>query len=162
VEYLREAKEEADVRCSKLDQDLKDKTNAYDDLLVEYRGAQGKLEQQIIELRSELRLKTDELERTLLKFEDMVTGVRTTKAENEMLKDKVDILKQEFYKLEHRNKSESAELKASYAVCKEKLAQYEAMERDIDNAIVNQGVELNAPTAAKRRMKQSLELSSKL
>jgi len=47
-------------------------------------------------------MKIDEHERLSIKFEDMVTGMRHTKAENEMLKDKVDILKQEFYKQENR------------------------------------------------------------
>ena len=162
VEFLREAKEEADVKIQKIEQDLKDKTNGYDELLLESRSTQGKQEQQLIEIRSELRMKTDEHERLSIKFEDMVTGMRHTKAENEMLKDKVDILKQEFYKQENRQKSESAELKASYAVAREKLQQYEAMEQDIDHAITTQGLEINAPTTAKRRMKHSLEISAKL
>ena len=162
VEFLREAKEEADVKIQKIEQDLKDKTNGYDELLLESRSTQGKQEQQLIEVRSELRMKIDEHERLSIKFEDMVTGMRHTKAENEMLKDKVDILKQEFYKQENRQKSESAELKASYAVAREKLQQYEAMEQDIDHAITTQGLEINAPTTAKRRMKHSLEISGKL
>ena len=53
-------------------------------------------------------------------------------------------------------------MKAAYAVAREKLQHYEAMEQDIDNAITTQGLEINAPTTAKRRMKHSLELSGKL
>ena len=38
-------------------------------------------------------MKTDEHERLSIKFEDMVTGMRHTKAENEMLKDTDSLLK---------------------------------------------------------------------
>eukprot|EP00358_Blepharisma_japonicum_P001834 CAMPEP_0202953056 /NCGR_PEP_ID=MMETSP1395-20130829/43071_1 /ASSEMBLY_ACC=CAM_ASM_000871 /TAXON_ID=5961 /ORGANISM="Blepharisma japonicum, Strain Stock R1072" /LENGTH=404 /DNA_ID=CAMNT_0049665351 /DNA_START=765 /DNA_END=1975 /DNA_ORIENTATION=+ len=163
VEYLKESKEEAELKLSRLEQDYKDKCDAYDAIMIEFRNMQKKLEEQLQELRSELRLKTDNLERTHNVYEDTIKALRHSKAENEMLKEKVDVLRQEFYKAETKCTQENAELKAELAVARENLHQYALIEQELDDAIRNQDVEgFQAPTTAKRRIKQSLELAKQL
>jgi progesterone-induced-blocking factor 1 len=102
--------------------------------------------------------------------------VKETKLENEVLRQKVDVLKQEFYKLESTSRQGGSETKAELAVCKERLANYEMIEKELDNAIMNvaNGEEANevgsalvstitsAPTTAKRRIQQSLLLANRL
>ena len=71
----------------------------------------------------------------------------------------------------------NADIKAELAVCKERLANYEHIEKELDNAIVGvaQGEEgqgdignlllqtiHSAPTASKRRIQQSLLLAKRL
>eukprot|EP00349_Pseudokeronopsis_sp_Brazil_P011038 CAMPEP_0202979374 /NCGR_PEP_ID=MMETSP1396-20130829/85544_1 /ASSEMBLY_ACC=CAM_ASM_000872 /TAXON_ID= /ORGANISM="Pseudokeronopsis sp., Strain Brazil" /LENGTH=101 /DNA_ID=CAMNT_0049718775 /DNA_START=1490 /DNA_END=1795 /DNA_ORIENTATION=- len=63
--------------------------------------------------------------------------VKELKLENEALKQKVDLLKSEYYKLESLNRQGSADIKAELAVCKERLANYELIEKELDQAIMN-------------------------
>jgi len=163
VEYLKEAKEEAEGKLLRLEQDLKSKSEAYDALLLEHRTFQSRLEEQLSELRSELRLKSEQLERTHNVYEDTLNALRANKAENEMLRDKVDILRQEFYKSETKCAQENADLRAQLAVARENLQQYAMIEQELDKAIEDQDIDgFQAPTSAKRRIQQSLNLAKQL
>lgn len=163
VEFLKEAKEQTDLRALKLEQGAKDTTEAYELLLIEHRNMQSRLDQLMHELRSELRLKTDQLDRSNNIYEDTVGALRHSKAENSMLKDKLDLLQQEIYKTDSRAIQENAEVKAKLAVAQENLAQYALIEQELDDAIRNNdGAGLQAPTTAKRRVQQSLELAKQL
>jgi hypothetical protein len=46
-------------------------------------------------------------------------------------------LKSEYYKLESTNRTSNADIKAELAVCKERLANYELIEKELDQAIMN-------------------------
>ena len=99
-------------------------------------------------------------------YDDNLALVKETKLENEVLKQKSELLKQEFYKLESTARQGSADIKAELAVCKERLANYEMIEKELDQAIMNvaTGDETgevgsalvntitSAPTTAKRRI----------
>lgn len=160
VQYLKESKEESELKLSRLEQDYKDKSEGYDSLLVEFRMMQSRLEEQLQGLRGELRIKSENLERTHNVYEDTIKALRHSKAENELLKEKVDVLRQEFYKSETKCTQENAELRAEMAVARENLQQYALIEQELDEAIKNQDVEgFQAPTTSKRRIKQSLELA---
>jgi len=97
--------------------------------------------------------------------------VKETKLENESLKQKLDLLKQEYYKLESQARQGSGEIRAELAVCKERLAHYELIEKELDQAIMHvasdsqdttgEGFEVGnaliqtitqAPTTSKRRI----------
>jgi len=96
--------------------------------------------------------------------------VKETKIENEALRQKMDILKSEYYKLESTARQGNADIKAELAVCKERLAHYEMIEKELDQAIMHvagesgdsgEGFEIGnaliqtitqAPTTAKRRI----------
>jgi progesterone-induced-blocking factor 1 len=163
VEYLTEAKESAERKLLRCEQDLKDKTEAYELLLLEFRATQNRLEESLQEVRSELRIKAEGLERTHNVYEETLKGLRHSKEENELLRAKVEVLRQEFYKAESKCAQENAEVKAQLAVARENLAQYALIEQELDEAIRNQDVEgLQAPTSSKRRIQQSLELAKQL
>jgi progesterone-induced-blocking factor 1 len=97
--------------------------------------------------------------------------VKDMKIENEALKNKIDVLKSEYYKLESVNRQGNADIKAELAVSKERLANYELIEKELDQAIMNvanneslEGEQIDsignaliqtitsAPTTAKRRI----------
>jgi progesterone-induced-blocking factor 1 len=163
VEYLLEAKEAAERKLLRLEQDYKDKSEAYDMLMLEFRSTQNRMEESLQELRSELRIKSEDLERTHNIYEDTLNAHRHSREENELLKAKVDVLRQEFYKSESKCTQENAELKAQLAVAKENLMQYALIEQELDEAIKNQDIEgIQAPTTSKRRIQQSLELAKQL
>ena len=107
--------------------------------------------------------------------------VKETKMENESLKAKIDVLKSEYYKLESVTRQGNSECKAELAVARERLGNYELIEKELDSAIMNvagdASVDQNgtneignaliqtitsAPTTAKRRIQQSLLLANRL
>ena len=58
--------------------------------------------------------------------------VKDLKIQNEALKSKIDVLKSEYYKLEGTHRQGNADIKAELAVCKERLANYELIEKELD------------------------------
>jgi progesterone-induced-blocking factor 1 len=91
-----------------------------------------------------------------------------------MLREKVNLLKGEFYKSEATAKDNLSSLKAQVAVMREQLANYELIEKEIDEAVVSlsslkpsdNNVYLNTlnsvPTANRRRIQQALGLAQRL
>lgn len=63
--------------------------------------------------------------------------VKETKMENTSLSAKIDVLKSEFYKLESTARQGSADIRAELAVAKERLGNYELIEKELDSAIMN-------------------------
>lgn len=47
------------------------------------------------------------------------------------------MLKSEYYKLESTARQGNADIKAELAVCKERLGNYELIEKELDSAIMN-------------------------
>ena len=70
-------------------------------------------------------------------YEDNLLVVKETKLENESLRQKLDVLRSEYYKLESSARQGNADIKADLAVCKERLANYEMIERELDQAIMH-------------------------
>lgn len=132
-------------------------------------------------LRVGARARDDEVQRITHLYEDNMILVKETKMENESLKAKIDVLKNEYYKLESTARQGNADIKAELAVAKERLGNYELIEKELDSAIMNiasdSAVEedgtnaignaliqtiTSAPTTAKRRIQQSLLLANRL
>ena len=63
--------------------------------------------------------------------------VKETKMENTSLSAKIDVLKSEFYKLESTARQGSSDIRAELAVAKERLGNYELIEKELDSAIMN-------------------------
>ena len=57
--------------------------------------------------------------------------------ECESLKAKIDVLKTEYYKIESVARQGTSEVRAEIAVAKERLANYELIEKELDQAIMN-------------------------
>lgn len=70
-------------------------------------------------------------------YEDNIILVKETKLENEALRSKLDILKSEYYKLESTARQGNADIKAELAVNKERLGNYEMIEKELDQAIMH-------------------------
>ena len=143
-------------------------------MLLEKSELQRKVENDFTELRIQLRLKVEELERANCIQEETLSSLKANKLENEMLREKLNVLKSEFYKLECSGKEDQIEIKSQLAVAKEKLSNYESIENEIDSAIngLSAGqlsgdnlygqILMGAPTAGRRRIQQSLELAKRL
>lgn len=176
IEYLREAKEESDIRLAKAERDLLDKTKAYEEILIEYRKIERMVDEEISTVKQELSLKSTEAQSISQRYEENLALVKEYKLENAVLKEKLDLVKNDYYRLEAMERQKNADALAQVAVYKERLAHYEAIEKELDDAIINVAeseeqsevgnIVLNAvraaPTAANRRVQQSLLLANRL
>jgi progesterone-induced-blocking factor 1 len=134
------------------------------------------MDEEFASIKLDLRMKEDELEHKSLLYDDNLQLLKQSQMEIEMLKSKVDILRSEYYQLESRGRQESSDIRAQNALFKERISNYELIEKELDQAIINVAegekqsdmgsVILNtigfAPTASKRRIQQSLELANRL
>ena len=181
TQHLTERRDELDIRNTKLEKQLADRQAAYEELLTEFRQMQKITDEEIGHLRISTRAREDEVQRVTHLYEDNMILVKETKMESESLKAKIDVLKSEYYKLESTARQGSSEIKAELAVAKERLANYEMIEKELDSAIMNVAGDASidndgtnsignaliqtitqAPTTAKRRIQQSLLLANRL
>lgn len=100
VEQLKESRDEAERRCHKYEQDFRDKSCSYDELLVELRQLQKQCDEEIGRLKLAVLSRVDELQRVQHLYEDNLVMVKTLKIENEGLLQKQEVLRTEYYKLE--------------------------------------------------------------
>ena len=179
--HLAERKDELELRNSKLEKQLSDRQQAYEELLTEFRRMQKATDEELGQLRVTSRAKDEEVRRVTHMYEENMLLVKETKMESESLRAKIDVLKTEYYKIEAVAREGTAELRAELAVAKERLANYDIIEKELDQAIMgaaeNAGPEqdgtnaignaliqtiTSAPTTAKRRIQQSLLLANRL
>lgn len=180
-DHLRERNEDLERRTLKLEQDLRDKSHSFDELMVELRQLQKQCDEEVGRLKLAVLAKSDEQQRVMHLYEDNMVLVKELRVENEALRQKQEVLRTEYYKLEGLQRMGTADLRAELAVCKERLLSYEAIEKELDAAIMNVaqadgtldggpdavGSALiatiaQAPTATKRRIQQSLLLANRL
>ena len=63
--------------------------------------------------------------------------LKEARMECELLKEKQDVLKSEYYKVEAAVRTQNADIKAELEVARERLGNYEAIEKELDRAIMN-------------------------
>ena len=98
--HLTERKDELEIRNTKLEKQLADRSAAYEELLYEFRQLQKTTDEEIGHLRVSSRARDDEITRVTHLYEDNMILVKETKMESESLKAKIDVLKSEYYKIE--------------------------------------------------------------
>lgn len=69
-------------------------------------------------------------------YEDNLLLVKELKLENEAIKQKQELLKSEYYKLEATARTKNADIIAELALYWERVAQYESIEKDLDDIII--------------------------
>jgi hypothetical protein len=176
---IREARESA---LQNLDREISRNTllqSQIDELKLANTSSIAKQETLLAELRNEIKFKSFELERISLNFEEQMSVNRQSKIENDMLHEKLEVLKAEFSKLQADSDAKASELNLVISSEREKLSAYEELEIEYDNAIMQAGalaehekdlefkslsdtLDLGIPTAARRRVKQSLLLAQRL
>ena len=149
--------------------------------MTEFRRMQRSTDEEIGTLRVSLRARDEECQRVTHIYEQNMLLVKETKLESESLKAKIDLLKTEYYKVEAMAREGTAEIRAELSVAKERLSNYEHIEKQLDDVIVGAAAnykpedDLNsrmdnslmqsiasAPTNANRRIQQSLMLANRL
>jgi len=166
---LRDARDLAIVESERANQKLNESKLVQDQLMQTHRDMESKLSNQVVEARSQLKMRMFELDRANLAYEDSMDTVRQLKLENEAFRKKVELLKEEYYRVDGNCTKQLSHLEARCAEQQRRLDHYDKLEKELDcaiaeapegssgEAVVTLGSGL--PSDAARRIRQSISLA---
>ncbi|EQC38853.1 hypothetical protein SDRG_03811 [Saprolegnia diclina VS20] len=171
---LRDARQDAQQQLEHANKRFADLQRAYEDKVLELTRLDAQFTTSVAQVRNELKIKHFELTQLSRNYEEKSQHLQLAHLEIDMLKQKVDVHKAEFQKLETQSANELAQLRLDVASYRDKLHAYETLEVDMDHAILQAGAlpeptdDATAstfamiPTAPKRRFQQSVQLAQKV
>ena len=84
--------------------------------MIDTRSFQRKFDGDLSEARMSLKIKSEELDRISNIYQETLGNLNAHKLENDMLREKLNCLKGEYYKQDANNKDEMSSLKAQVHV----------------------------------------------
>jgi hypothetical protein len=190
VHMLHDRVAASDARVSELQRRLDDEEHAHQELKLSAGRVRADLQNEITELRGNLKLRAFESERAALTQEEISSSRQQLDVENQQLKQQIEVLRKEHYSLEVQHREGRAAERAELASVKEQLKGYMEVEKELDAAIRScSGVQTlgadgstegalppqsidealllgttlgGAPTSAQRRIQQSLLLAQEV
>ena len=172
--YLKEERDEYKAKCNKYEKILKEKEESLNLVQNELHNLNSKSTEQITFLKLQLNTKTEELNSRIAIYEEQISALTLFKNDNEALKEKNDLLRNEMIRMQADHKTEIAEYKVKLNIQEEKLKNYDNMENELDN-VINQApgdnmdgdqdiinIIKDVPTSNKRRINQCLTLANKV
>eukprot|EP01028_Stygiella_incarcerata_P011435 TRINITY_DN6469_c0_g1_i1.p1 TRINITY_DN6469_c0_g1~~TRINITY_DN6469_c0_g1_i1.p1 ORF type:complete len:872 (-),score=307.04 TRINITY_DN6469_c0_g1_i1:21-2528(-) len=169
---LRDARDHARRELEKAEERVAEIRDKNDSLHSEYRLLKSTMDGQISELRSNLSVKSFELERSSLALDEAKETLASLRHDYEKIQKKFDVLKEEYYSLQSSTGTRISELEISLKAKEERIEQYERMEEEVDDFVRIQGGSERAdgggdlamhsiPTSARRRLQQGIDLARK-
>ena len=174
VEQLREARDLALADTDKWHTRYAELKRQHDEHLLASAQQLANAEVQLATVRSELKLKCFEAERLSAQCEQSLATARRDELTSDAAREKLEVLKAEYYALQARSTERGAELDAKLSAALEKLSSYEQLESELVKMVVaGGGSDMQGPTAAanpavrvpssaQRRLDQCLSLSREL
>ena len=172
--YLKEERDEYKAKCNKYEKLLKEKEESLNLVQNELHNLNSKSTEQITFLKLQLNTKTEELNSRIAIYEEQISALTLFKNDNEALKEKNDLLRNEMIRMQADHKTEIAEYKVKLNIQEEKLKNYDNMENELDN-VINQApgdnmdgdqdiinIIKDVPTSNRRRINQCLTLANKV
>ncbi|MEQ2244649.1 Progesterone-induced-blocking factor 1 [Ilyodon furcidens] len=145
---------------------------------MRFRQLQLGTDSRVAELSSQAKLHSFEAERAHLLKEETAKALAQCQVECEKQQKKLELLTQEFYRLQSSSEKRVAELQAQNAEQASRLETYEKLEQELDQVtmqaaeieneeeaervLFSYGYGANVPTTAKRRLKQSVHLARRV
>ncbi|XP_055018519.1 progesterone-induced-blocking factor 1 isoform X2 [Boleophthalmus pectinirostris] len=175
---LREARDIAVLERDRAMAAERDTQSRYDQLLEQFRQLQLGTDNRVAELSNQAKLHSFEAERAEMVKEETAKALAQCQVECEKLQKKLEVLTQEFYRLQTSSEKRVTELQAQTAEQASKLETYERLEQELDQVtmqaaeieneeeaervLFSYGYGANVPTTAKRRLKQSVHLARRV
>ncbi|XP_030012559.1 progesterone-induced-blocking factor 1 [Sphaeramia orbicularis] len=175
---LREARDNAVLEKDRAVAAERDTQSRYDQLLEQFRQLQLGTESRVAELSNQAKLHSFEAERAQMLKEETANALAQCQVECEKQQKKLEVLTQEFYRLQTSSEKRAAELQAQNAEQASRLETYEKLEQELDQVtmqaaeiedeeeaervLFSYGYGANVPTTAKRRLKQSVHLARRV
>uniref|UniRef100_A0A672H470 Progesterone immunomodulatory binding factor 1 n=1 Tax=Salarias fasciatus TaxID=181472 RepID=A0A672H470_SALFA len=176
--HLREARDNAVLEKDRAVTAERDTQSRYDQLLEQYRQLQLGTESRVAEMSSQAKLHSFEAERAHLVKDETAKALAQCQVECEKQQKKLELLTQEFYRLQSSSEKRVTELQAQSAEQAARLETYEKLERELDEVtmqaaeieneeeaervLFSYGYGANVPTTARRRLKQSVHLARRV
>ncbi|XP_041867119.1 progesterone-induced-blocking factor 1 [Melanotaenia boesemani] len=175
---LREARDNAVLERDRAVSAERDAQSRYDQLLEQFRQLQLGTDNRVAELSNQAKLHSFEAERAQMLKEETAKALAQCQVECEKQQKKLELLTQEFYRLQTSSEKRLAELQAQNAEQASRLETYEKLEQELDQVtmqaaeieneeeaervLFSYGYGANVPTTAKRRLKQSVHLARRV
>ncbi|XP_017288075.1 progesterone-induced-blocking factor 1 isoform X2 [Kryptolebias marmoratus] len=175
---LREARDNAVLEKDRAAAAERDAQSRYDQLLEQFRQLQLGADSRVAELSNQAKLRSFEAERAQMLKEETAKALGQCQLECEKQQKKLELLTQEFYRLQTSSEKRAAELQAQNAEWASRLETYEKLEQELDQVtmqaaeiedeeeaervLFSYGYGANVPTTAKRRLKQSVHLARRV
>lgn len=162
IQIIQQAHDNAIEESKQLRLDLRKAEEERSKLQAEYQTLQLAHEAEITRISSDLRVKSYELERVKLVYDELKMANEDVVDDRDALAAKFDLLKQEVMRLEHEVKMRDAQIQT----LSDKVLMYERLENELDVAIetldLNSVGPLAVPSDANRRVKQSVMLARRV
>ena len=136
VAALREQVSAAREAASNATSELRELRQIYDELRTSSTRDISEKEAEAAELRSRLKIQTYEVGRTNLTIEEQRLALEEAKTLNEKHEQRFSILREEFLKLEGAAARSKVEYEAMLTAEREKVLGYEALEMELDSAVM--------------------------
>ncbi|KAA8583656.1 hypothetical protein FQN60_014864, partial [Etheostoma spectabile] len=175
---LREARDNAVLEKDRAVAAERETQSRYDQLLEQFRQLQLGTDSRVAELSNHAKLHSFEAERAQMVKEETAKALAQCQLECEKQQKKLELLTQEFYRLQTSSEKRLAELHAQNAEQASRLETYEKLELELDQVtmqaaeieneeeaervLFSYGYGANVPTTAKRRLKQSVHLARRV
>ncbi|XP_077469219.1 progesterone-induced-blocking factor 1 isoform X1 [Stigmatopora argus] len=175
---LREARDNAVLEKDRACVSERDSQSRYDQLLEQFRQLQLGTDSRVAELSNQAKLHSFEAERAQMMKEETDKALAQCQVECEKQRKKLEVLTQEFYRLQTSSEKRTAELHAQNAEQASRLETYEKLEKELDQVtmqaaeieneeeaervLFSYGYGANVPTTARRRLQQSVHLARRV
>ncbi|XP_006784053.1 progesterone-induced-blocking factor 1 [Neolamprologus brichardi] len=175
---LREARDSAVLERDRAVAAERDAQSRYDQLLEQFRQLQLGTDSRVAELSNQAKLHSFEAERANMVKDETAKALAQCQLECEKQQKKLELLTQEFYRLQTSSERRVAELQTQNAEQASRLETYEKLEQELDQVtmqaaeieseeeaervLFSYGYGANVPTTAKRRLKQSVHLARRV
>ncbi|XP_074649605.1 progesterone-induced-blocking factor 1-like [Tubulanus polymorphus] len=175
---LREARDLATSEKDRAQMSEKEASNKYEQLMSDFRQLQISGDNKLSEVQNDLKIKSFELERTQMVYEETVKHLKECQIENEKLQKKTEALTKEYYALQTTTERKITDLESQLSEKSSKLDTYEKLEQELDDVVMQSaeieneqeaervlfsyGYGANVPSTTKRRLKQSVQLARRV
>ncbi|GLD97404.1 hypothetical protein PINS_up006088 [Pythium insidiosum] len=179
---LREARDDALKQIDSLQSRLQAVQTTLEENTLELTRRENAHTTTVATLRNDLKMKHFELSQLGASLDERMTELHSAKRQIELLEQKVRVLQEEFARLETTSTTRIAQLEAELDMERNKLRQYEQLEVDLDDAVLQTGALSAAdanddgqpamhdvmntfaaiPTTTKRRFQQSVLLAQRV
>jgi len=133
---LRETKEAAETAQEQLKRSVEHLTTENMRLQTDLIQAQSQAASDVAEIRADLKLKTFELAIIGTTMEEKMSLYRQMEAQLNTTKGELHAHRQAFLRLEAESEVAMVEIRTQFLAAKSRLAAYEALEEEIDNAVL--------------------------
>ncbi|GAB6023591.1 Progesterone-induced-blocking factor 1 [Chamberlinius hualienensis] len=174
IRSLKDARDIAITEKMSAETALRQNSEKCEKYLDEIHLLKGGGDSELLNLRNQLLLKCFEVEQLKLVSSETQKSYKTCQLENEKQLKKIELFESELKTIEIETGKKISDLESKLAAANQKLSSYEALENDLDEAVMDAaqvgeghvvssfGEAANITTSVKRRLQHSFQLAKRI